>query len=132
MIELRGMGCCGLREITGLSLMRDRSVTTLKTDPKLAMSNVVATMLAPYPQERRIAKTISEMNWIDAVFTQANTTFPYGEDFRNYILDHRLGSVISNDFKRNPNSSNQIRTYVWTMDRSNLAKWALKEGVVAC
>jgi hypothetical protein len=47
----------------------------------------------------------------------------YGEKLKAYIKKHKLGTVIATDTKKNVNSGNHVRMYVWTVNKTNFKKW---------
>jgi hypothetical protein len=49
-----------------------------------------------------------------------------GERLRTYILKHHLGSVLRSRVKTNPNSGNDIRVFIWTVDYKKFKSWAIK------
>ena len=50
----------------------------------------------------------------------------YGKNLQAYIKKHRLGSVISTQGRRNPNSGNTIKHYTWTPNFTAMKKWYAK------
>lgn len=51
------------------------------------------------------------------------STKRYGDLFANYIEKNRLGTVVRSREVVNPNSSNLLTTYVWTVNPRNLGKF---------
>lgn len=97
---LQETSCCGLRDIEGLC----------ERTPKEAMINVCYDFFR------------DEMDSAFILFTGV-TKKRYGQKFKKYILDNKLGTVIETESKRNPNSSNRIKTWVWTLNVTKLKSW---------
>jgi len=99
------MGCCGVREISGLS--RHRTA-------KAAMRNVC-----------RIRYHDSAGSAF-LVFTGL-ARCRYGQRFCDFIKDNKLGSVVGVPrAKRNPNSGNPLKVWVWTVKDRELRAWYRK------
>lgn len=66
-----------------------------------------------------------------AIFTEAHypmytedTAGPkYGQNFAAFIREHRLGDVVETGRHVNPNSSNKLKVWVWTVDHAALVGW---------
>ncbi len=52
-----------------------------------------------------------------------NTIPRCGENLANYIIRQKIGSVFKSKTKKNPNSGNNIRCYIWTVDERKLKAW---------
>jgi len=50
-----------------------------------------------------------------------------GEEYADFIEENNLGTVHRSVLKRNPNSSNRIRVYLWSVDWDRYSKWAMKQ-----
>jgi len=46
-----------------------------------------------------------------------------GEKLAKFIIKHKLGTVISPNQRKNPNSGNMIKAWIWTPNEKNLRKW---------
>lgn len=51
----------------------------------------------------------------------------YGRDFARFITSHKLGEVICTGRHINPNSSNLLRAWIWTVDWDQLRTWYATE-----
>lgn len=53
----------------------------------------------------------------------------YGDNFRRFIAEHSLGTVIHTPWVLNKNSGNDIKVYLWEVDHKALIKWGLENQV---
>ena len=49
----------------------------------------------------------------------------YTQDFKRLIEKEGLGDVVQTLCKRNPNSGNGIKAYIWTLNKETLLRWYL-------
>lgn len=108
-MELWGLNCCGIKELSGLSQYPD--------NPADAMQNI-GRMIYISTSNHYIGKHFRYI-----VFSQAGKNSHYGEVFAKYILDNNLGSLVETDWHVNPNSKNQLKVWVWTTDHHALDTW---------
>ncbi len=54
----------------------------------------------------------------------------YGQKFKALILKNKLGTIIETKAKRNPNSGNAIKAWVWTVNRKNFKEYAKKHKLL--
>lgn len=119
MITVRHMACCGLREITGLS-NGDLPITQMKQFLKKV-----------FAADGFSGGKYSRLMCSHVVFTEArhprydNGQPKYGHNFAAFIRANSLGTVSASRIGVNPNSNNQVKFWVWTIDGENLKKWAL-------
>lgn len=55
-----------------------------------------------------------------------------GVKFAEFVIENKLGKIISSDIITNPNTSNKIQVWVWQLNRPALIKWynnAAKEQI---
>ena len=52
----------------------------------------------------------------------------YGKALAKYIKKHKLGKIHVTRSKRNPNTDNMIRVWVWDFNKKNWFKWAKKQN----
>jgi len=99
--------CCGLKEIHNLSGY---------INPKKALKAVCKEFLKKGNNGKRGAFL---------VFTQALSyeASDYGDRLKEYIIKNNLGGVIETPLRRNPNSGNTLKTYVWTVKPRKLHSW---------
>lgn len=95
-LSVRSTSCCGVRDIDGLS---DHS------------RNMEGAFRLFWPQ----------FTGAFALFT-CPTKNKYGERFKKYIEKHKLGSVVETERRKNPNSGNMLRAYLWTLDKKACQK----------
>lgn len=110
MIEIRTTGYRKIREIHGLMYYINV--------PQYAMKDLCISIF-----HGNDIKTIPYTTFLFSGVVSSR----YAEDFKDYIEKEKLGDVISTVSKRNPNSGNTIRAYVWTIDKEALIKWILKQ-----
>lgn len=104
------LSCCGVREICGLG--EDQSAT------KSMESFLVAT--APYD-----GSVMRRDRFRYVIFTSINKS-RYGQRFAGHIRANNLGEVTEIGPAVNPNTSNQLTVWVWTVDHDNLKKYREK------
>lgn len=113
MITLRGMACCGTREIVDLSHHGNHPTEALKCllKPFMAKGNRHGFM----PNGRLVPRLPAFF-----IFTQArnpvNPEVIYGDRFAAKIEELELGEVTVSSENRNLNSGNLITTYTWMPD----------------
>jgi len=101
-IDIRNTGCCALRELEDICLWDSR--------PKRVVNDVC---------ESRFE---DEQDCAFYLFTDV-APYKHGESLKVYIIENRLGSVMETKGKRNPNSSNNVRCYIWKVNNTKLKKW---------
>ena len=52
----------------------------------------------------------------------------YGERLADYITAQNLGTVTASAINRNPNSGNDVRVFVWAVDKHALTDWWKSTG----
>lgn len=104
MATLEDTTCCGLDEIDGLN-----------STPELTLKDICADK---YP------------SWEDDAMRHAFILFTdvwsrgRGRALAAYIKKHKLGIVIQTPhLRKNPNSGNRIRVWVWAPNENNLKAW---------
>lgn len=117
-------GCCGIREISGLSYCRDKKGLY---SAKQAMREVFQQCYGQPPG-------CQDVKWRYAIFSEANppdaeAPLNYGTKFCAYILENGLGTVIETGNNINPNSENLLKVWVWTMDHDAMRAWGKKSKV---
>lgn len=111
-MNLNQYACCGVREVEHLSH---------HTSPYKAMvefARLVYNAQAPVMARFRYA-----------IFTEAQSPGKvvedrYGSNFAAFITEKKLGEVVSTGYHINPNSHNQLRCWIWTVDHEALKVWA--------
>lgn len=98
-MELLEMSCCGMREITELSLTS-----------------------GPADATRKFISRARYDRWSFA-FVTFNGRASYCAPFAKFIRKHKLGKVVGVGPKKNPNSGNSIVAYLWTPNRRALEGW---------
>lgn len=112
MWNVSAMQCCGVKEIAGV---RSAFVNcTPGTFDKFEQG--LRTYLAP-----NFGVPLNAYFVFTAV---VNTLTPlYGEAFKAFILANDLGTVIESTVNTNPNSSNPLKVYLWTLNLVNVRAW---------
>lgn len=118
-MTLKQMSCCGMRDLSGLS---DHET------PKEAMVAFVLTScprVSRYNWDARKCEKLRQLNFSHVIFSEANNEHRrYGENFATYIRRNKLGTVVASERRVNPNSGNQVKFWVWTLNKHNLVDWA--------
>lgn len=108
-------GCCGIKELTDL---------VAKGDPVLNMKDFVS---QAYDRELFNGKfrygIFAEANQFDS---NAKT---YGRQFAKLIIDNKLGTLVETERNVNPNSGNEVKVWVWTINHEAVKKWGLANPV---
>lgn len=102
------MGCCGMRELDGL---RDNGERTVK--------QFCDELFDCYNDE---SLSISDINFIHVVFSDTKRSSK-GSSLASYIKRKGLGSVVATSYKKNPNSGNSLKAWLWTINRYALVEW---------
>jgi hypothetical protein len=53
-----------------------------------------------------------------------------GTEFANYLTANKLGTVRASAVKKNPNTSNRIRVWIWEINKRNLIAHLRKIGAI--
>lgn len=101
-------GCCGVRELHGLSEYSTPERAMAQLGQLLGLKAIMV-----FNDQEHVAG--QNVNWRHLLFGQ-NRTNTYGDRFRAYILEHKLGTVVETDTQVNPNSGNPLKIFVWTVD----------------
>jgi hypothetical protein len=124
-VNVHGLpGCCGIRELTQLSYFA--------SDPAEALRSFAKQV---YTKTRAIPNGPQNFRYV--IFSQANSPgnngegrSRYGEKFAAFIQANGLGDVIETAGTHiNPNSTNVLKVYVWTVDHLATKKWAEAQGM---
>lgn len=72
--------------------------------------------------------SVSKAAWV--IFTDIDiTNFKYGEALAALIKEENLGPItITPEGRRNPNSSNRIRAYLWSPDYPKVHEYVAKQN----
>jgi hypothetical protein len=114
-------GCCGIREINGLS---SHCVTTSIGEPPKELNVMSAFKAFASKVSRRriwtfegkeVKRATDDFKWRFCLFTQ-NKNNTYGDQFAAFIRDNQLGQVLETDTQVNPNSGNPLKLFIWTVD----------------
>ena len=105
-MDLENMNCCGIREASGL-----------QDTPIKNCIYAVARLRFGYEQEQ-----------FGFVIFSEEASYRKGSKLKAYIKKHKLGTVVQSPIEVNPNTSNRLRVYIYTIHQDNLQKWWLKNG----
>ena len=95
--QRNGFGCCGIAELA--NIYDDES-------PELSILGVDG------PDDQGII-----------IFSDTNETrYKYGLALARYIRKHNLGSVTGKTPTINPNTSNKVKVWMWSTNRTNLKR----------
>lgn len=104
--------CCGILELDGLREYR--------TAEDVLQDFVRETVI---PDEH--GHILQRNPGAFVLFSEARSG-KYALKLKEVILKERLGAVFVSPSRRNPNSLNMIRVYLWTIDQARLKKYAKK------
>lgn len=62
------------------------------------------------------------------IFTDNVSDNNFGEELADYITKHKLGGVKASRQRRNPNTDNMIRVWIWSPNERNLKAWYRKHN----
>ena len=121
LMDVRSMMCCGVAEVDGISDY---------AQPADAMRDIVCDeRWDPATEKDVYVLDIPEVAHI--IFTQASrrtAKVGYGYQLARYIKRHGLGTVVVSQPAKNPNTSNQVHVFIWTLDEAGITQWAKKQG----
>ena len=112
-------GCCGVREITSLSLDANPQESIKSFGLQCYEKHLKGEKKSKFGEDIRL----DQENFRYALFSQAtipgsNPASVYGEHFAVYILDNALGEIIQTGSHTNPNSGNMLKIWIWTIDHA--------------
>lgn len=108
-MKTRRMACCGVQELERLGE---------ESSPTSALLHLF--------KNNYFFSSCAHFIFTAAVHSNTKPSNPrsnYGEVFKKFILGEGLGTVVCSEWKRNPNTLNWVRVYVWTFDRDALLRW---------
>lgn len=105
MIEIRGLDCCGIRELI--------DIDAYLTEPEQIIADVCEEY---YIHEHRCAFYL---------FSDIQDK-KSGKELSSFIKKNKLGTITMSPVRVNPNSDNSLRVYLWTISRANLRKYWYK------
>lgn len=131
-MDIRGLACCGVREISGLSWSRGRAEDFMREFCRREFS------AEEWQRQPRAFYIFSQANPPNAgqVVTRYDgrrrrlPVATYGDHFCAYIRGHHLGTVAETGSRRNPNSGNNVKVWVWAVDQEALKAWARAHGAM--
>lgn len=59
------------------------------------------------------------------IFTESRD-MKEGANLATYIKKHHLGNILITEKKINPNTTNFVKVYLWTIHKKNFREWYLK------
>ena len=138
MADVSHMQCCAVRELSELSEMEltsEGSVDYLK-EIKSQLTDE-----GHYEEHYNWHTGHTEQGeWNDEVFhcpaffifsqagtpTNINGSGAYGDYFRDFIIEEKLGTVLETSPAFNENSKNLVKVYLWTVDQDAFKAWSGK------
>lgn len=121
-MEIRSMGCCGVREIAGLKYLtgRDGMIKVLCGDKTSWSGSYYGGILS--------SLTVAPTCLGQFIFTEADVpgiNYNYGQQFAAFIRKNKLGSVTkSRKTANNPNHpTHKITVWIWSPDCKRLWSW---------
>src|SRR5258706_10363193 len=115
-VDRAEISCCGVREIAMLSAHRDAEA---------AMKSFVEETSTVEDSWSSIRTRRDKFRY--AIFSGTKRSKSV-DRFAAYITANKLGEVIETGWNKNPNSGNQLKVCVWTIDWDALKKWSEKDG----
>lgn len=109
-MELHDLACCGVKELNGISYDNHTPYALLLEFCKDFINNS------------------DDPEFAHVVFTQAGAKARYGINLAAYITRHKLGTIVRSAVAVNPNTSNPLVAFIWTINRPALRKWYVKES----
>jgi hypothetical protein len=123
MSRISSLNCCGISELRELSLEEDDFGKKMTPADKLWRACVMY-----YPASPHFRPSGS------VIFTQASwqpIEEGYGFAFAEWLRGADLGEVIDTlPWFRNPNTNNQVKTWIWLIDRDKMNAWASEQAEV--
>ena len=113
MAYLNDLDCCGVRELSGI---RDHRT------PEKTLRDA----FEGYEGELDDGKKCLNLNFCHIIFTDVVGYRPtYGDFLAQYIEANGLGVVTFSVVRKNPNTGNQLRVWVWSLPRTEgvITKW---------
>lgn len=110
--------CCGYREIHGLGFYRS---------PQKALLDLLKGQMGGCQNIADLGVRVARFRYV--MFAQAAShkmEKSYGDRFKAFLLHNKLGTVIETDWNINPNSYNQLKIFIWTIDWTTTRAWAEK------
>ena len=115
-MEILNLSCCGVKEIRGLSYSGSAS-EAFREFGKLTFQRTQLD-LQGNPQPAPIDK------FRYVLFSQAGKPeYEYGTAFAEFLREHNLGTILETSFNLNPNSGNQLKVWLWTVDWGAVKAW---------
>lgn len=116
-MEIQGLpGCCGVKELTNLVARND------------ALLNMQDFVYRAYSKEHQLNGRFRY-----ALFSEANSqgfnSKTYGHLFAELITREKLGTLIETERNVNPNSGNDVKVWVWTVDHNAVREWGNRNPV---
>lgn len=107
------INCCGIREISGLSHHKTPECALRSFGEIYGRDSIYG---------------VSRDRFRYALFSQAGRS-KYGERFKNFILENKLGDVIETVGRHiNPNSGHVLKAYIWTINHEAVKAYLKREA----
>ena len=120
----RTNSCCGIGELSGLE---SNPLTNIKRmcDDYFHIEEFEDNIDFVSTKKRKIPKVVYEDAFALVLFTDAigNNN---GNKFAKFIKKNKLGTLQASPIRRNHNSGNRIRSWVWSVNKPNLKKFYKK------
>ena len=118
------LSCCGVKEIRGLSEHTSAvdafrafgAVTCLRMMTDSTGKTCLDKSGKPIPDPMERFRYV--------IFTQARKPdYEYGEGFAAFLKGNMRGQIQETTFNMNPNSGNQLKVWLWTIDWDTVKAW---------
>lgn len=104
--------CCGVGEIAGIQ----EQVSRYEPDDPYHQSRSTEMVLSPELLIEIVKKCVN-YQYPHLIFTVAKFgDYRIGDRIMRFIRKYHLGTVRASEFKKNPNSQNMVKAYMWEVD----------------
>lgn len=121
MIDVRFLDCCGIHELVALSHFVNPGTVEANVKHVLRNKNCAFYLFSCVEEHE-------DPDYEEDYDT--STAGAYGKIFADYIIKHKLGTVVMSDLATNPNSGNRLRAYLWTVDWDAAKKHLARKRIV--
>ena len=114
MCEIYETQCCGVKEIDGIMEHKN---------PENIIKHTIENIFDFYDSPKIQCAFITFSGVIGKKRKSKNPKNTIGNRLLKYIKQHNLGNVKASITKRNPNSNNLIKLYMWEIKSKNMKSW---------
>lgn len=107
-VDIEGLQCCAIDEIGGISNCA-------------RATDVIEDVCKNWFED--CERDNDEGNAAFYLFTDTEESNA-GMNLAKYIVAEKLGTVVSTQYRVNPNSGNKVKCWIWSVNKVALKKWA--------